>query len=49
MSRLPPTSHGSQWDILAHVVSGRLSGRQLAPIQHTNHFWFAWAAFKPQR
>jgi hypothetical protein len=39
---------GSQWDILARAVSGPLRGRQLDPIVHGNHFWFAWAAFKPQ-
>ena len=39
---------GSQWDILGRAVAGPLNGRQLDPILHGNHFWFAWAAFKPQ-
>ena len=37
----------SVWNILGHAVSGPLNGESLAPIPHGNHFWFAWAAFKP--
>jgi len=39
---------GSQWNILGQAVSGPLAGAQLRPIISGNHFWFAWAAFKPQ-
>jgi hypothetical protein len=39
---------GSQWDILGRAIAGPLAGRQLEPVLHGNHFWFAWAAFKPQ-
>ncbi|HEX9727567.1 MAG TPA: DUF3179 domain-containing protein [Gemmatimonadales bacterium] len=35
------------WDILGRAVSGPLAGRQLDPIQHGNHFWFAWGVFQP--
>ncbi len=35
------------WNSLGFAVSGPLSGEQLSPIPHGNHFWFAWAAFKP--
>ncbi|MEX2159686.1 MAG: DUF3179 domain-containing protein [Dehalococcoidia bacterium] len=39
---------GSTWDILGRAVDGPLEGTQLAPVIHGDHFWFAWAAFKPQ-
>jgi len=38
---------GSRWDILGRAVDGTLRGAQLTPVPHGNHFWFAWAAFKP--
>ena len=38
---------GSVWDILGKAVEGPLSGEKLTPILHGDHFWFAWAAFKP--
>jgi hypothetical protein len=38
---------GSSWDILGRAFSGPLTGEQLTPIVHGDHFWFAWAAFKP--
>lgn len=38
---------GSTWNILGEAISGELAGRQLTPIIHGNHFWFAWAAFHP--
>ena len=28
-------------------VFGSLSGTELTSIAHADHFWFAWAAFKP--
>lgn len=37
----------SSWDILGRAVSGPLAGAQLTPLVHGDHFWFAWAAFKP--
>lgn len=27
--------------------AGELSRSQLAPVVNINHFWFSWAAFKP--
>jgi hypothetical protein len=39
---------GTQWDILGRAVAGPLGGRQLDPVLHGNHFWFAWAVFRPQ-
>ena len=38
---------GSQWSVLGEATSGPLAGQQLTPIVHGDHFWFAWAAFKP--
>jgi hypothetical protein len=38
---------GTAWNILGQAVEGPLSGSQLEPIVHGNHFWFSWAAFKP--
>ena len=38
---------GSKWDILGNAVDGPLAGERLTPIVHGNHFWFAWAVFKP--
>ncbi len=38
---------GTTWNVLGMGVGGPLAGTQLEPIPHGNHFWFAWAAFKP--
>jgi hypothetical protein len=38
---------GTTWNILGEAVRGELKGTRLEPIPHGNHFWFAWAAFKP--
>jgi hypothetical protein len=37
----------STWNVLGQASSGPLTGKRLSPIVHGNHFWFAWAAFKP--
>lgn len=39
---------GSEWNFLGQAVSGELAGQQLAPVVSINHFWFSWAAFKPE-
>jgi len=39
---------GSVWNILGEATSGPMEGKQLAPVVHGNHFWFAWAAFNPE-
>jgi len=33
---------------LGLAIDGPLSGERLEPIPHGNHFWFAWAVFKPE-
>lgn len=38
---------GSVWNVLGEATSGPMKGKQLSPIVHGNHFWFAWAAFNP--
>jgi hypothetical protein len=38
---------GSAWNVLGQAISGPLAGKSLTPIVHADHFWFAWAAFKP--
>jgi hypothetical protein len=39
---------GSTWNLLGVAISGPLEGTQLASVVAINHFWFSWAAFKPQ-
>lgn len=38
---------GSTWNIAGQAIEGPLTGTQLTPIIHGDHFWFSWAAFKP--
>ena len=38
---------GSIWNIFGQAVEGPLSGQKLNPVVHTNIFWFAIAAFRP--
>jgi hypothetical protein len=38
---------GSTWTRFGNAIAGELSGHELLPIIHGDHFWFAWAAFKP--
>ena len=39
---------GSTWDILGRATTGRLAGKRLEAVVSANHFWFAWAVFKPE-
>ncbi|UCG86323.1 MAG: DUF3179 domain-containing protein [Gemmatimonadota bacterium] len=38
---------GSTWNLLGYAIAGPMAGHRLAAIEHGNHFWFAWAVFKP--
>lgn len=38
---------GSEWDHLGRALKGKLAGKQLTPVVSVNHFWFSWAAFRP--
>jgi thiol-disulfide isomerase/thioredoxin len=39
---------GTEWDVLGQGIGGPLAGRQLDPVVSINHFWFSWAAFRPE-
>jgi thiol-disulfide isomerase/thioredoxin len=39
---------GSTWNNLGQALSGELAGTALEPVVSINHFWFSWAAFRPQ-
>ena len=47
-SQIVDNETGSAWDVLGRAVSGSLVGKQLTPVVAVNHFWFSWAAFKPE-
>lgn len=38
----------SEWDIFGRAISGKLQGAQLTEQPAINHFWFSWAAFRPE-
>jgi hypothetical protein len=39
---------GSEWNVLGQAVAGELTGAQLDAVVSINHFWFSWAAFRPE-
>lgn len=39
---------GSTWNIFGEAIQGELAGEQLGSVVSVNHFWFSWAAFKPE-
>jgi Protein of unknown function (DUF3179) len=39
---------GSTWDILGRATAGPFAGKRLEAVISANHFWFAWAVFKPE-
>lgn len=38
---------GSQWNIFGQAIAGPLLGESLEKFVSAEHFWFAWAAFRP--
>jgi uncharacterized protein DUF3179 len=38
---------GSIWNFAGTAIEGPLEGSRLEEVAHGNHFWFAWAAFRP--
>lgn len=38
---------GSDWNLFGIAEEGPLSGTHLEPLIAINHFWFSWAAYKP--
>lgn len=39
---------GSSWDLSGKAIRGARKGQRLEPIAHGDHFWFAWASFRPE-
>ncbi len=39
---------GSVWNVFGTAIDGELQGSQLQQILAFPHFWFAWAAFRPE-
>lgn len=39
---------GSVWDALGRALSGSRKGSRLQALVSVNHFWFSWAAFRPE-
>ena len=37
----------STWNFFGEAISGPLQGISLQPVVAINHFWFSWAAFRP--
>ena len=38
----------STWSLLGEATAGTLQGSRLNPVVSINHFWFSWAAFRPE-
>jgi hypothetical protein len=38
---------GSHWNLLGEAIEGSLAGQKLERVVSAEHFWFAWAAFRP--
>jgi hypothetical protein len=38
----------STWNLSGRATTGPAAGAQLTEIVHGNHFWFAWAVFRPE-
>lgn len=38
----------SEWNILGEAVGGELEGEKLEAVTSIDHFWFSWAAFRPE-
>ena len=39
---------GSEWNILGEALAGELEGSRLEPVVVIDHFWFSWAAIRPE-
>jgi hypothetical protein len=42
------TQTRSTWNLLGTATGGALESKRLGRVAHGNHFWFAWAAYKPK-
>ncbi len=45
--RIVDEQTGSAWNPLGRGVGGELEGRKLERLASIDHFWFSWAAFRP--
>jgi len=45
--RIVDEQTGSEWNPLGRAVGGELEGRKLERVVSIDHFWFSWAAFRP--
>ncbi|MBN1249467.1 MAG: DUF3179 domain-containing protein, partial [Anaerolineae bacterium] len=46
--RIVDEDSGSVWDVFGTAIEGPRAGQHLGPIVGINHFWFSWAAFRPE-
>lgn len=46
--RIIDAETGSEWNLLGQAIGGPLAGEELASVVANNHFWFSWAAFRPE-
>ena len=45
--RIVDEQTGSEWSPLGRALEGELTGEQLERVVSIDHFWFSWAAFRP--
>jgi hypothetical protein len=45
--RIVDEQTGSEWNALGRALEGELTGEQLERVVSIDHFWFSWAAFRP--
>ena len=45
--RIVDEETASTWNIVGQAVDGPLAGETLNSVVHGDHFWFSWAAFRP--
>ncbi|HRQ41069.1 MAG TPA: DUF3179 domain-containing protein [Chloroflexota bacterium] len=45
--RITDEQTGSVWNIFGQATAGELVGQTLTPVVKVDHFWFSWAAFRP--
>jgi thiol-disulfide isomerase/thioredoxin len=46
--RIVDDQTSTEWDVLGRAISGPRAGERLSPVVGVNHFWFSWAAFRPE-
>jgi Protein of unknown function (DUF3179) len=45
--RMADEQTSTEWNALGRALEGELTGEQLARVVSIDHFWFSWAAFRP--